>query len=61
VHRFAGITRFRLLMIAVGYEDGNDADELPGDLQIQIGATRTDRIKRPCRQVEGSGNFMVYG
>ena len=28
VHRLAEIIRFRLLMIAAGYEDGNDADAL---------------------------------
>jgi len=31
VHRLAEIIRFRLLMIAVGYEDGNDADALRRD------------------------------
>src|SRR5437763_14613438 len=28
VHRLAQIIRFRMLMIAAGYEDGNDADTL---------------------------------
>jgi hypothetical protein len=28
VHRLAEIIRFRMLMIAAGYEDGNDADAL---------------------------------
>ena len=28
VHRLAEIIRFRMLMIAAGYEDGNDADSL---------------------------------
>jgi hypothetical protein len=31
VHRLAEIIRFRLLMIAAGYEDGNDPDALRGD------------------------------
>ena len=31
VHRLAEIIRFRMLMIAAGYEDGNDADPLRGD------------------------------
>src|ERR1700752_4585266 len=30
VHRLAEIIRFRMLMIAAGYEDGNDADRLRG-------------------------------
>src|SRR6202008_4646930 len=30
VHRLAEIIRFRMLMIAAGYEDGNDADTLRG-------------------------------
>jgi hypothetical protein len=30
-HRFAAILRFRMLMIAAGYEDGNDADSLRHD------------------------------
>ncbi len=31
VHGFDEIIRFRLLMIAAGYEDGNDADRLRTD------------------------------
>src|ERR1700761_4142106 len=31
VHPVADIVRFRMLMIAAGYEDGNDADVLPPD------------------------------
>jgi Transposase DDE domain group 1 len=31
VHRLAEIIRFRMLMIAAGYEDGNDADSLRAD------------------------------
>src|SRR5438874_5862057 len=31
VHRLAEIIRFRMLMIADGYEDGNDADTLRAD------------------------------
>ncbi len=30
-HRLAAILRFRMLMIAAGYEDGNDADSLRHD------------------------------
>ena len=34
VHRLAEIIRFRMLMIAAGYEDGNDADALRRDPMI---------------------------
>jgi hypothetical protein len=36
VHRLAEIIRFRMLMIAAGYEDGNDADTLPGDPMFKL-------------------------
>ena len=35
VHRLAEIIRFRMLMIAAGYEDGNDADGLRADPRSQ--------------------------
>lgn len=31
VHGLDEVTRFRMLMIATGYEDGNDADRLRRD------------------------------
>src|ERR1700745_368570 len=38
VHRLAEIIRFRMLMIAAGYEDGNDADALRRDPVLQLTA-----------------------
>ena len=38
VHRLAEIIRFRMLMIAAGYKDGNDADALRGRPDVQTGA-----------------------
>ena len=35
-HTLAAIMRFRLLMIAAGYEDGNDADTLRGDPMFKM-------------------------
>ncbi len=40
VHRLAEIIRFRMLMIAAGYEDGNDADPLRGDPEMVWGERR---------------------
>jgi hypothetical protein len=36
VHRLAEIIRFRMLMIAAGYEDGNDADALRRDPMFKL-------------------------
>ena len=36
VHRLAEIIRFRMLMIAAGYEDGNDADTLRCDPMFKL-------------------------
>src|SRR6266511_1482094 len=38
VHTLADIIRFRLLMIAAGYEDGNDADQPAHRSGVQDGA-----------------------
>ena len=35
-HTLADIIRFRLLMIAAGYEDGNDASSLRGDPMFKM-------------------------
>ena len=35
-HSLADIIRFRLLMIAAGYEDGNDASNLRGDFMFKM-------------------------
>jgi hypothetical protein len=40
VHRLAQIIRFRLLMIAAGYEDGNDADALRRDPMFKLALDR---------------------
>jgi hypothetical protein len=40
VHRLAEIIRFRLLMIAAGYEDGNDADSLRADPMFKLALDR---------------------
>ena len=44
-HSMAEIIRFRLLMIAAGYEDGNDADSLRGDpmFKMALDLTPSDR------------------
>ena len=39
VHRLAEIIRFRMLMIAAGYEDGNDADSLRADPMFKLAAS----------------------
>ena len=39
VHRLAEIIRFRMLMIAAGYEDGNDADALRRDPMFKLAQT----------------------
>jgi len=38
VHRLAEIIRFRILMIAAGYQDGNDANTRRRDFAVQAGA-----------------------
>src|SRR5258705_13779618 len=40
VHRLAEIIRFRMLMIAAGYEDGNDADSLRRDPMFKLALDR---------------------
>jgi Transposase DDE domain group 1 len=40
VHRLAEIIRFRMLMIAAGYEDGNDADTLRADPMFKLALDR---------------------
>ena len=44
-HRLDEIIRFRMLMIAAGYEDGNDADSLRADPLFKLAMERLpDRI-----------------
>src|ERR1700726_4189953 len=40
-HRLAEIIRFRMLMIAAGYEDGNDADALRRDPMFKLALDRS--------------------
>src|SRR5438309_9980927 len=45
VHRLAEIIRFRMLMIATGYEDGNDADSLRADPMFKPALDRLPRMR----------------
>src|SRR4051794_27368018 len=47
VHGLDEIIRFRTLMIAAGYEDGNDADSLRADPLFQAGDGPAARTRRP--------------
>ena len=50
VHRLAEIIRFRMLMIAAGYEDGNDADTLRGDPMFKLALDRLPSDEELCSQ-----------
>jgi hypothetical protein len=50
VHRLAEIIRFRMLMIAAGYEDGNDADTLRGDRMFKLALDRLPSGEELCSQ-----------
>jgi hypothetical protein len=50
VHRLAEIIRFRMLMIAAGYEDGNDANTLRGDPMFKLALDRLPSGKELCSQ-----------
>lgn len=50
VHRLAEIIRFRMLMIAAGYEDGNDADTLRGDPMFKLTLDRLPSDQELCSQ-----------
>src|SRR5262249_22080299 len=45
-HRLAEIIRFRMLMIAAGYEDGNDADRLRRDPMFKLALDRLPSGRR---------------
>jgi Transposase DDE domain group 1 len=49
-HRLAEIIRFRMLMIAAGYEDGNDADVLRGDPMFKLALDRLPSGEDLCSQ-----------
>jgi Transposase DDE domain group 1 len=50
VHRLAEIIRFRMLMIAAGYEDGNDADALRRDPMFKLALDRLPWDDELCSQ-----------
>ena len=50
VHRLAEIIRFRMLMIAAGYEDGNDADALRADPMFKLALDRLPGDEELCSQ-----------
>jgi len=50
VHRLAEIIRFRMLMIAAGYEDGNDADSLRSDPMFKLALDRLPSGEELCSQ-----------
>jgi Transposase DDE domain group 1 len=50
VHRLAEIIRFRMLMIAAGYEDGNDADALRRDPMFKLALHRLPAGEELCSQ-----------
>ena len=50
VHRLAEIIRFRMLMIAAGYEDGNDADSLRADAMFKLAMERLPDHADLCSQ-----------
>src|SRR5207248_4791716 len=43
-HRLAEMIRFRMLMIAAGYEDGNDADSLRADPMFKLALDRSPAL-----------------
>ena len=49
-HSLADIIRFRLLMIAAGYEDGNDASSLRGDPMFKMALDLSPSDRELCSQ-----------
>src|ERR1700756_3735934 len=54
VHHLAEIIRFRMLMIAAGYEDGNDADALRRDPMFKLALGRLPAGEELCSQSANS-------
>ena len=50
VHSLAEIIRFRMLMIAAGYEDANDADTLRRDPMFELALDRLPSDEELCSQ-----------
>jgi Transposase DDE domain group 1 len=48
VHQLVEIIRFRMLMIAAGYEDGNDADTLRADPMFKLAIDRVPSGEELC-------------
>lgn len=59
VHPVANIIRFRLLMIAAGYEDGSDADTLRTDPLFKIALERLPSERDLCSQSTWSAPLRV--
>src|ERR1044072_3646987 len=49
-HTLADIIRFRLLMIAAGYEDGNDAADLRRDTLVKMALDHAPSDRELCSQ-----------
>jgi len=54
VHSLADILRFRMLMMAAGYEDGNDADSLRHDPTLKLALGRLFYGATLCSQPKTS-------
>src|SRR5258708_28481680 len=50
VHQLAEIFRFRMLMIAAGYQDGNDASSLRADPMFKLALDRLPSDEEFCSQ-----------
>src|SRR5215471_11255195 len=63
VHRLAEIIRFRMLMIAAGYEDANDADTLRRDPMFKLALDRLPRMRSCARSRRSHGwkIFLIWG
>ena len=63
MHRLAEIIRFRMLMIAAGYEDGNDADTLRRDAMFKLALDRlpSDEDCARKRRSRGWKICLMYG
>src|SRR6202162_6077915 len=61
-HRLAEIIRFRMLMIAAGYEDGNDADALRRDPMFKLALDRLPSDDELCSPstVSRLGNLPAF-
>ena len=58
-HALADIIRFRLLMIAAGYEDGNDANSLRSDPLFKLAMDRLAML--PVGPLRHALSYLVAG